>query len=105
MVIFSNLEDIYIAPFKCIFIFVNILLISSILYNYIQCLLYYIHYTSINWSRDRCGRMLVRLTTTCVVGSNPAHGEVYSIQHYMITVLPVLFKYCYKYCYSDSWKL
>ena len=25
--------------------------------------------------------------------------------HFMTTVLPVLFKYCYKYCYSDSRKL
>jgi hypothetical protein len=41
-------------------------------------------------------RMLVGLTTVCVqsvpittkvVGSNPTHGEVYSIQHYVIKIV------------------
>jgi len=34
-----------------------------------------------------CGhdRMVVGITTTCVVvSSNPVHGKVYSIQHYVI---------------------
>jgi hypothetical protein len=41
-------------------------------------------------TRDRyCrDRMVVRFTTACItnndVHSNPAHGEMYSIQHYMI---------------------
>ena len=42
--------------------------------------------------RDRCGRdlLVVGFTvqsvpiTTHVVSSNPVHGEVYSIQHYVI---------------------
>jgi hypothetical protein len=28
--------------------------------------------------------MVVRLTTICAIGSNPAHGEVYAIQLYVI---------------------
>ena len=42
----------------------------------------------LNDRRDR-DSMVIGLTTTCainvyVVTSNPAHGEVYSIQHYVI---------------------
>ena len=44
------------------------------------------------WDRHVRDRMVVGLTTTCtisvyhhkVVSSNPAHGEVYSIQFYVI---------------------
>jgi len=49
---------------------------------------------SLKVERDRCGRylMVVGFTTTYasvaittnVVSSNSAHGEVYSIQHYVI---------------------
>ena len=31
-----------------------------------------------------CDRMVVGFTTTKVVSSNPVHGEVYSIQHYVM---------------------
>jgi len=49
--------------------------------------------TLLELKRGRCGRdrLVVGFTTTCVISaydqvvrSNPAHGEVYSIQHYMI---------------------
>ena len=47
----------------------------------------------LNLRRGRRDCMVVRLTTTCIqsvpittyfVSSNPAHGEVYSIQYYVI---------------------
>ena len=47
--------------------------------------------SNVKWDRRVRDRMVVRFTTTYaisayhyyVVGSNPAHGEVYSIQHYV----------------------
>ena len=42
------------------------------------------------WNRRGRDRMVVIFTTTCAISachhlsSNPAHGEVYSIQHYVI---------------------
>ena len=49
-------------------------------------------------SRGRRGRMVVGFTTNCaisayqtnVVSLNPVHGEVYSIQHYVIILLKVV---------------
>ena len=52
--------------------------------------------------RDRCGHdlMVVGFTvqsvpiTTKVVSSNPVHGEVYSIQHYVIKFVSDLQQVC-----------
>jgi hypothetical protein len=52
----------------------------------------YIHVSYFNWCRP--GRMVIGFTTLTVqsvpttaklVSSNPVHGEVYSIHHYVIT--------------------
>jgi hypothetical protein len=42
-----------------------------------------IDFSKLSVSVDRRDRMVVPFTTT-VVGSTPVHGEVYSMQHYMI---------------------
>ena len=34
--------------------------------------------------RRGCDRIVVGFTTPCAISSNPIHGEVYSIQHYVI---------------------
>ena len=46
------------------------------------------------WDCHGCDRMVVGFTATCaisayhqVVSSNPAHGQVYSIQHYVIKLV------------------
>ena len=44
------------------------------------------------------GRMIVGFTTTyatiAIVSSNPAHGDVYSIQHYVIMFVSDLWQFC-----------
>jgi len=59
----------------------------------------FIHNLRIRRGHDR---MVVGFTTTCaisvyhhqVVSSNPVHGEVYSIQHYMIKFVSDLRQVC-----------
>ena len=79
----------------------HILVINLI--NVVECVVEMVHYRTtlehiqlinlINVIRGRRDRMVVRFTntymravpiTTKVVSSNPANGEVYSIQHYVI---------------------
>ena len=71
----------------------NPLAFAFILYIHV-----YVTYEISNMKRDRRGRhhMVVGFTTTFmqsvpittkVVGSNPFHGEMYSIQHYVIKLV------------------
>jgi len=48
-----------------------------------QALTIWIH-KFISWRGHDCDHILVGFTTICAISSNHVHGEVYSIQHYMI---------------------
>jgi hypothetical protein len=72
---FASLGDIYLEFWKCsdsVVFFSNLLPLYSYMYLCIQC-----------------------ITITKFVSSNPAHGEVYPIQHYVIQIVSsVVFGTC-----------